>query len=1740
MTWNDSLTFCSKCFGNFATFPTPKDAEKVRDLIYTVSHFSLAYDNGSQKHEFGLDRRYWFGLTDLGSEAEWKWVKKLGETEDMHDSKSYPWCTNQPDHFNSKRPEHCVGFWNPIYHLDQVKLGARTGRRETHSFDDIECDVKMYFICEKGESKVEEESKDQFCLDGTGGGGAVQGRGFGRRKENKTMEEEKATKKPMGRSMFVRKPKIGTNNITDESEKNNGAGLDAKKPKAFFNDTRNVTNDSYDVINAVLNFVTKIDTDGNSSPNEDVNNATFITKDNKKPMGRSMFVKKSKIGTNITDENGKNNATELDGRKVKAFINDTGNVTDGYSAILDFIAKIDIYGKDENSPTKEDIKNSTFEKNTKPMGRSMFVRKPKFGSNITNVKDENGNNNATEFDETKVKAFFNDTGNVTIDGYDEINAVLTKINTDNMDVNNATFVTKDANKPTGRSMFIRKPKVESNITDVKDENGKNNGTELNVEKVETFNATIGGGAAKALGFGRGFGRRKENKTTEEEKATKKPMGRSMFIRKPKIGTTGTELRDENGLRNNGTELQMKSFNDTGNVTTNGYDTINTGKSAKIDASGNYSTKENIKNATFLTFIDTLFGDSSRKNGAGLLETDTHINSTMPDSLTETAKIKGSNGSSETQNHQNSTIRGTNFTGDKISSVFPHGKNGTVHQLNDTLDSTKSTSSINIFTGGSTFVGANVTESGPANESGSTEVQTSSNLAAGNFANSNSSNIEEQWPNNSVIPTDKLPFSIDYPTSKKNSNHFTAAENSTRNSADITTATLLTSHDSDVNLGKNRAKGRGMMRPRKPSLPENSTNSPNESISLSMRDDYYKSRFGNENPTNMTNGPEESSMPNFRLGDHIRNVTSDRNATNKDVSNNENEINLSIPGNRTSTYFGRNESLVGKYLADKFDNFLVNTNNSYAEGLNITGKETTSISNLTESSGSYNKNDANMSNPTHGKGWKDDVANSKNGGEKEDIDLKSNQTKQISETISQNGSDSREEMHDSVTTKSHIPRGRTMGKPLSLNKITGTNQPTIPTSGYSETIFSSKNDTFQQTDGQKDANTLSPDSGEEMRNNFTKKSHISKGRTMGRPLSLNKITNTNQLPIPISSYSETIFSQTKDTFQQKYANDSAKARNYISKMGEQNNQTISQDSREDLHNNFAIKSHPRGRTMGKPLSLNQHPIPTSGYSETILSFKNDSFQHTDRQKDANDSDKSMNHIPKVGEQFKQNISQDSGEEMRDDAYKKSHISRGRTMSKPLSLNKITDANHPPIPASGTVFNSTKDTDAANSTRGAASVNDDMSILSKTEEQINETLSQEMSNNFTGKLHISRGRTMSKPLSLNKITAKNLHPEPTSGHSETIFSSKKDTFQQPDRKNDANNSVISMNDMSKMGERLNATILQDSGEEMRNNFIKKSHIPRGRTMGKPLSLNKITSTNQPHIPTSGYSETILNSAGGTFHQYDEQKDDNNSAKSVNTTWGINDASKISNETLQDSGLNLNFTDNNASVKNFSQNLALQKSTRLLEENINQTNSESNFSAVKNLANNSSFPVTGKDWKPGHVGDNLNNVINATAKIQSGFEINLKDSAANDSNILRSSETFHIPMGRTFTISRLNALNSRTKENMAALTTRNQILRQNGHEKQAKSHHNKNTDSNKSPSISKSTPPQTNKTVKQDTKKSPQNRAFQNAALNNLPFSDEVFVPPKKASEHRAKHKLFSELARRQVKDETLVKVSLNYDS
>lgn len=147
---------------------TPKEALKVIELIYYQSSYPYGFDHGVVKQEWGMNRRYWFGLSDEKSEGQWKWFKNVeDEGTPMTNIAKYKWYPGQPDHIRGNNSEHCGCFWSPEYQNDKRKNKKKiTGRRETHFLNDNPCDHMFYFICKVG--KLPPSEPDNPVCNSTG------------------------------------------------------------------------------------------------------------------------------------------------------------------------------------------------------------------------------------------------------------------------------------------------------------------------------------------------------------------------------------------------------------------------------------------------------------------------------------------------------------------------------------------------------------------------------------------------------------------------------------------------------------------------------------------------------------------------------------------------------------------------------------------------------------------------------------------------------------------------------------------------------------------------------------------------------------------------------------------------------------------------------------------------------------------------------------------------------------------------------------------------------------------------------------------------------------------------------------------------------------------------------------------------------------------------------------------------------------------------------------------------------------------------------------------------------------------------------------------------------------------------------------------------------------------------------------------------------------------------------------
>ncbi|CAG7717515.1 unnamed protein product [Allacma fusca] len=139
LSWNESQTFCKEKHGFLATFDHHEDANATIESIFKISKPPSAnYITGVEKDEFGLDRKYWIGLTDqFTGTGNWLWTGK-GKLL-SYQSLWYSDQENQTDSTEEGNHEkHCVALGNPKYHL----------KDQRHTFIDQDCESKNYFICE--------------------------------------------------------------------------------------------------------------------------------------------------------------------------------------------------------------------------------------------------------------------------------------------------------------------------------------------------------------------------------------------------------------------------------------------------------------------------------------------------------------------------------------------------------------------------------------------------------------------------------------------------------------------------------------------------------------------------------------------------------------------------------------------------------------------------------------------------------------------------------------------------------------------------------------------------------------------------------------------------------------------------------------------------------------------------------------------------------------------------------------------------------------------------------------------------------------------------------------------------------------------------------------------------------------------------------------------------------------------------------------------------------------------------------------------------------------------------------------------------------------------------------------------------------------------------------------------------------------------------------------------------------
>ncbi|CAL8113976.1 unnamed protein product [Orchesella dallaii] len=132
VTWPEAVTECQSRATRLVSLPLMEDAKSLIDAIKNNSQpFFDGYEDEVMKYEFGMDRRYWIGLTDMVIEGEWEWI-----TEGYALRYSNMWYIGQPDHTRNSTSEHCCVLWNPGYEYG-----------DTHTFNDEDCSNKHYAVC---------------------------------------------------------------------------------------------------------------------------------------------------------------------------------------------------------------------------------------------------------------------------------------------------------------------------------------------------------------------------------------------------------------------------------------------------------------------------------------------------------------------------------------------------------------------------------------------------------------------------------------------------------------------------------------------------------------------------------------------------------------------------------------------------------------------------------------------------------------------------------------------------------------------------------------------------------------------------------------------------------------------------------------------------------------------------------------------------------------------------------------------------------------------------------------------------------------------------------------------------------------------------------------------------------------------------------------------------------------------------------------------------------------------------------------------------------------------------------------------------------------------------------------------------------------------------------------------------------------------------------------------------------
>ncbi|ODM98293.1 Hepatic lectin [Orchesella cincta] len=131
LTWIEAISECANQSKQLAALPTVQDAKLLVEEIRAISQaYYDNYSNNRKSHEFGMDRRYWIGLTDLIREGDWQWV---GAGSDLDYNF---WYKDKPNHVSGGKPKHCACLANPSYQLG-----------DHHQFIDDDCTKRYYAIC---------------------------------------------------------------------------------------------------------------------------------------------------------------------------------------------------------------------------------------------------------------------------------------------------------------------------------------------------------------------------------------------------------------------------------------------------------------------------------------------------------------------------------------------------------------------------------------------------------------------------------------------------------------------------------------------------------------------------------------------------------------------------------------------------------------------------------------------------------------------------------------------------------------------------------------------------------------------------------------------------------------------------------------------------------------------------------------------------------------------------------------------------------------------------------------------------------------------------------------------------------------------------------------------------------------------------------------------------------------------------------------------------------------------------------------------------------------------------------------------------------------------------------------------------------------------------------------------------------------------------------------------------------